>query len=638
MKPDRADAEDCIIEFKDFSFKYRAQQEPTLFDISLKVRRGEKVLITGPSGCGKSTIVHCINGLIPASFDGDMTGTLTVDGLSPKKEGVFGMSKKVGTVLQDTDGQFIGLTVAEDLAFALENDDRPQEELFSKVDEVAKIVDMGKFLKHSPSELSGGQKQRVSRGGVLVDDVDILLFDEPLANLDPATGKTTVELIDKICRERNITVIIIEHRLEDVLWRDVDRIVVMNEGRIIADEAPDELLCTDTLTGIGVREPLYVTAIKHAGCSISPEDHPQHIESMNVWPYRAEVRRWFEETKIPRPANENPPALEVRDLSFSYNQGEPVLQDVSFTVKKGEMMAIVGKNGAGKSTLSSLICGFYSPSKGSILLNGSDISPLSIKERGEKIGLVMQSPNQMISKPMISEEVGLGLSVRGVPQEEITRRVNETLKICGLYPMRNWPVNALSFGQKKRVCIASILVMNPEIIILDEPTAGQDFRHYTEIMEFLKKLNEEMGLTIIMITHDMHLMLEYTDRALVLSEGRLLADDTPAKILTDEETAAKACLKKTSLYDLAVKCGIDPPDEFVTRFIGYERAMRESGGASAGAQQGTPHSAAENTGTAADAQQGTPHSAAENMGASAGAKQGTPHSAAENMGAERQGR
>jgi len=563
-----------IIEFSDFSFKYRAQQEPTLKHINLKVRSGEKILITGPSGCGKSTIVHCINGLIPQSFAGEITGTLTVDGVTPKEEGVFGMSKHVGTVLQDTDGQFIGLTVAEDLAFSLENDNRPQSELFDKVDEVAHIVGMEKFLKHSPSELSGGQKQRVSMGGVLVDDVKVLLFDEPLANLDPATGKTTVGLIDQICRSKDITVIIIEHRLEDVLYRDVDRIVVMNEGEIIADRSPDELLCGDTLNEIGVREPLYVTAIKHAGCTIRPEDHPQHIKSMNVDPYKEKVCRWFEETAIPQKENDRPMALQIQHVSFSYNQGEPVLQDVSFDVRKGEMMAIVGKNGAGKSTLSSLVCGFIQPDSGSILLNGKDITPLSIKERGEKIGMVMQSPNQMISKPMISEEVGLGLAVRGVPQEEITERVNRILSICGLYPMRNWPVSALSFGQKKRVSIASILVMDPEIIILDEPTAGQDFRHYTEIMEFLKKLNEEMGLTIIMITHDMHLMLEYTDRAVVLAEGHLLADDTPARILTDQAIADKACLKKTSLYDLSLKCGIAQPDEFVNRFIGYERAQR----------------------------------------------------------------
>ncbi len=596
---------DPIISFENYTFQYRQQQEPTLFDINLKVYPGQKILITGPSGCGKSTLAHCINGLIPGSWPGKSTGTLTVDGVDPQKEGVFGMSKHVGTVLQDTDGQFIGLTVAEDLAFALENDGVSQEEMFERVDRVSDIVDMKSFMHHAPTELSGGQKQRVSMGGVLVDNVKILLFDEPLANLDPATGKHTIELIDEICKSQNVTAIIIEHRLEDVLYRNVDRIVVVNDGRIVADETPDDLLCTDTLERMGVREPLYVTAIKHAlaeqgmkndvpgeagtmgGASkealeesgealtkIRPADHPQHIESMNVEPYKAAVQKWFRETYLPQHTNENPYALEVSHLSFSYNMGESVLRDIDFKVRKGEMISIVGKNGAGKSTLSSLICGFNTPLEGRILLNGEDIAPLSIKERGEKIGLVMQSPNQMISKPMISEEVGLGLTVRGVPEEEVTRRVNETLKICGLYQMRNWPVSALSFGQKKRVSIASILVMNPEILILDEPTAGQDYRHYTEIMEFLKRLNEEMGLTIIMITHDMHLMLEYTDRAIVLADGQMITDDTPAHVLTNEKISDRAYLKKTSLYDLAVKCGIQDPGEFADRFISYERQHR----------------------------------------------------------------
>ena len=568
---------DPIIEFRDFSFKYKSQTEPTLTDINLKIYPGEKVLIAGPSGSGKSTLAHCINALIPCSLPGEIQGSLTVDGMTPAAEGVFGMSKKVGTVLQDTDGQFIGLTVAEDIAFALENDAVSREDMYAKVDEAARLTDMTDYMKHSPNELSGGQKQRVSMAGVLVDDVDILLFDEPLANLDPATGKYTISLIDDIMKRRDVTVVIIEHRLEDVLYKDVDRIVVIGEGRIVADMTPDELLASDVLIREGIREPLYITALKHAGVEIKAEDRPQHVDTMNVLPYAVELRSWFKSTGRDKADVSDEKILEVKDLRFSYIEGESVLKGVSFDVRKGEMISLVGQNGAGKSTLSSIICGFIKPDSGSILLSGRDISPLSVSERGERIGLVMQSPGQMISKPMIREEVGLGLAVRGVPQAEIDSRVEETLKICGLYPYRNWPVGALSFGQKKRVTIASILVMKPEIMILDEPTAGQDYRRYTEIMEFLKRLNEDMGLTIIMITHDMHLMLEYTDRALVLTGGRLIADAPPSEVLTDKATSEAAYLKRTSLYDLAVRCGIEPPSEFVQRFIGYERGLRQKG-------------------------------------------------------------
>lgn len=566
-----------IIEFKDYTFKYRSQVEPTLRDINLSIYPGEKVLIVGPSGSGKSTIAHCINGLVPFSFTGESSGTLRVKGEEPAKLGVFGMSKIVGTVLQDTNGQFIGLTVAEDIAFALENDMIPQDEMYRRVEQAAQVVEADALLENAPWELSGGQKQRVSMAGVMVDDVEILLFDEPLANLDPATGKRAIDLIDKISKERKSTIVIIEHRLEDVLYRDVDRIIVVGDGRIAADMKPDELLAGDILTRQGIREPLYITALKHAGCILKPQSRLQHIETMQLEAYKQQLKHWFSNAGYRKENKTEECVLSVKNLYFSYVEGKPVLQHIHFDIHKGEMVSIVGKNGAGKSTLAGIICGFMKPVRGSILLNGEDVSGKTIKERGEKIGLVMQSPGQMISKPMIYDEVALGLAVRGVPEEEIRERVYRTLKICGLYPFRNWPISALSYGQKKRVTIASILVMDPEVIILDEPTAGQDYRHYTEIMEFLKDINERCGITIIMITHDMHLMLEYTDRAIVISDGHLLTDDTPAKVLTNEMIADKAYLKKTSLYDLAVRCGLESPSEFVERFIHYERELREGG-------------------------------------------------------------
>ena len=564
-----------IIEFSNFSFKYRAQQEPTLKDINLKIYPGEKILIVGQSGSGKSTLAHCLNALIPCSYTGDMGGTLRVCGEEPAKLGVFGMSQKVGTVLQDTDGQFIALTVGEDIAFALENDTVPQEEMFEKVKDVSAKLELGSFLESSPGALSGGQKQRVSLGGVMVCDVQILLFDEPLANLDPATGKRTIALIDDIMKQEEMTVVIIEHRLEDVLYRDVDRVVLMDSGRIVADMHPDELLCTDLLVNSGIREPLYISALKNCGVTLLPESHPQHIETMDVLPYKDRVCKWFKGAGDKKPDSLGSELLSVKNLGFSYDGDRTILDDVSFSIKKGEMVALVGKNGAGKSTLASVICGFYQPTKGEILLKGKNISALSVKERGDKIGFCMQSPNQMISKPMIYDEVALGLRARNAPDVIIKEKVEDALKICGLYPFRNWPVSALSFGQKKRVSIASILVMSPEMLILDEPTAGQDYKHYTEIMEFIMSIRKTLNITIVMITHDMHLMLEYTDRTLVLADGRLLMDAAPSEILTRDDICDKAYLKRTSLYDLAVKCGIDNTDVFVSRFIEDERSRRK---------------------------------------------------------------
>ena len=566
-----------IISFRNFSFQYRAQKRPTLTDIDLEIYPGERVLIAGPSGSGKSTLAGCINGLNPFSNPGECTGTLTVDGVDAPHSSIFELSAHVGTVLQDPDGQFIGLTVGEDIAFALENSCTPQDEMHAITRHAAELVGIENHLGYAPHELSGGQKQRVSLAGVMVDQVKILLFDEPLANLDPATGKQAIELIDEIQKKTDTTVLIIEHRLEDVLWRNVDRIVLVNGGTILADLRPDELLSGSLLAENGIREPLYVTALRYAGVDITPDKHPAHVDSLVLDDTDTQkLRDWF--TARPRPAAqpEREPLLEVKGLCFGYQKGQQTLRDVSFSIGKGEMVSIVGRNGAGKSTLSKLICGFEAPDAGEIFLNGKPLAEENIRRRAQHIGYVMQNPNQMISKTMIYDEVALGLQRSGLTEEQIREKVEATLRVCGLYPFRNWPISALSFGQKKRVTIASVLVLDPELILLDEPTAGQDFRHYTDIMEFLRGLNAR-GVTVVMITHDMHLMLEYTRRALVFCDGRLIADRTAAAVLCDPALVEQAALKETSLYTLANRCGIAPAQEFVERFIEQDREVREGG-------------------------------------------------------------
>ena len=566
---------EVLISFQDFGFQYTAQAEPTLFHINLDIHRGEKVLIAGPSGCGKSTLAHCINGLIPASYPGKITGSLTVKGVDAQKQGLFSLSKTVGTVLQDSDGQFIGLTVAEDIAFALENDCVERDEMHRIVEKAADLVDIRSVLGHAPHEISGGQKQRVGLAGVMVGQVDVLLFDEPLANLDPATGKQAIELIDEIQQKTGCAVIIIEHRLEDVLHRHVDRVVLMGDGKIVFDGTPDDLLCSALLRDSGIREPLYVTALKYAGVTLTPDMHPASLRDLSLTPEQQDtVRNWFLQIPSPEQLPARPLLLDAKDVDFTYSGGHHALKGVSVSIYKGEMLSIVGTNGAGKSTFSKTICGFETPQSGKLTLNGEDLAHLSIKERADKIGYVMQNPNQMISCTMIYDEVALGLRNRGVPEEEIRSRVEETLKTCGLYPFRNWPVSALSYGQKKRVTIASILVLRPEILILDEPTAGQDFYHYTEIMEFLRQLNRQ-GVTIILITHDMHLMLEYTPRAVVFHDGTIICDTSAAQVLNTPDIVKQAHLKETSLYHLAQQCGITPPEEFTRRFIAWDQEARK---------------------------------------------------------------
>ena len=562
-----------IIEFQHFSFKYFSQAEPTLHDINLKIYPGEKILIVGPSGSGKSTLGYCVNGLIPFSYTGEIKGGLTINGVDTEQLNIFELSKTVGTVLQDSDGQFVGLTAGEDIAFALENDNIPHTVMHERVERVAEMVDMQDLLASSPFELSGGQKQRTSLAGVMIDDVDILLFDEPLANLDPATGKTAIEIIDDIQKRSDKTVIIIEHRLEDVLHRDIDRVLVMYDGRIIADMDAHALVSSQVLKECGIREPLYVTALKYAGVKVTSDICPGYITTLKTKLSADALIAWHRSIPVDDRHNSRPSILRIEDISFSYDGIRTVLEDINIDIREGEMISLVGKNGAGKSTLSKLLCGFEKEDRGRIFYKGEDIEDKTIKERAEIIGVVLQNPNQMISKPLIYDEVALGLRFRNVPEDQIEARVEKVLKICGLAPFTDWPISALSYGQKKRVTIASILVLNPNILILDEPTAGQDFRHYTEIMEFLVEINK-LGVTIILITHDMHLMLEYTPRAVVLAGGRIIADTAASVVLTDAQIIKQANLKETSLYNLAQMAGIPDGTHFVQGFIDYERKLK----------------------------------------------------------------
>ncbi len=562
-----------IVEFKNFGFQYKSQTKATLYNINLTIFKGEKILLLGPSGSGKSTLVNCINGLNPFSYEGTITGSCKIAGIETKDASIFALSRVVGTVLQDSDAQFVGLSVGEDIAFALENESVPRKEMIFKVQKASEIVGMEDYLLHVPYELSGGQKQKVALAGVIHDNVDLLIFDEPLAALDPRMGMYAVDLIDHIHREEKKTILIIEHRLEDVLYRPVDRIVLMNEGRIVFDGIPDGLLASGLLPEYGIREPLYIMAMKYAGCELSEGQNLSDINTVDLEHFKDKLikQQKLEWKKyIPKPGNE---ILKVQEVSYSYGDNE-VLKDVSLSVRKGEKLAFVGKNGAGKSTMAKLICGIIRPSRGKIYMGGKNYLNLSIKEIGEKIGYVMQNPNQMLVKNMIKEEVELALTLRGKNRAEIDEAVKKTLKMCGLYGMRNWPVSAVSYGQKKRITIASILVMEPEIIILDEPTAGQDYFHYTEIMDFLDELNKEYGVTIIFITHDMHLAIQYTDRAVVFTEGELIADDSVYRVLSSNEVIGKANLKQTSLYTLAKRLELDP-EEYIEHFIACERMRKE---------------------------------------------------------------
>ncbi|MGU3236822.1 DUF3744 domain-containing protein [Photobacterium damselae subsp. piscicida] len=589
------------IVFDNFTFKYWALEKPTLKNINLTINKGEKIVIVGPSGSGKSTLKNinltinkgekivivgpsgsgkstlgqCLNGLIPHAIKGDCSGTLTINGQDTQKLKLDDCTSMVGTVLQDTDGQFVGLSVGEDIAFVLENQMIEQKEMHNIVQATADMMDLTSIIDLSPFDLSGGQKQRVSLAGVMVDDVEILLFDEPLASLDPKTGKAAIEIIDDLHQKTGKTVIIIEHRLEDVLHRPVDRIIMMERGEIVADLTPNQLLASSLLTEHGIREPLYLTALKEAGCDITEQDNPAYFNQMPLEKFKPQVEHWFTQAKLPEHQTSQEVLLSLNNLAYSYDGERQTLQNVSFDVHKGEFVAVLGKNGSGKSTLTRLIMGVLEPDQGTICLNGEDLTNSTIFERSQRIGVVMQNPNHMISHHMIFDEVASGLRNRGMAEEIVEEKVYAMLELCGLGRYRDWPIDALSYGQKKRVTIATILVLEPELLILDEPTAGQDYHHYTMMMEFVKELNQKLGITIMIVSHDMHLVLEYTDRAVVICDSELLADEAVNSVFSQPELLDKANLTVTSLYSLAQAMGIERIDNFIRCFIEHEARTKQ---------------------------------------------------------------
>lgn len=563
----------ALVSFEDFSFRYKSQQKPTLKNINLQIYEGEKILILGASGSGKSTLGYCINGLIPNRFSGEINGSCTVVGRDISAASVFTLSQHIGSVLQDSDAQFVGLSVGEDIAFSLENQNIPRKQMLEKVRASAKTVGIEDQLDLLPYSLSGGQKQRASIAGILHEDIDLILFDEPLAALDPHMGKVTVELIEKLNQQHKKTIVIIEHRLEDVLHRGVDRIVLMDKGEIVVAGTVDELLRSNYLREFGIREPLYISALKNMYGGLKQQTNLGHLDTIDLKLYNDKTVESVHVKDTKEPSNEE--ILAFNQIDFGYEE-DSLIHIEHLSIKKGERISLIGENGAGKSTLAKLSTGVLRPKNGEIYVNGKNYEMLTIQEIAKEVGYVMQNPNQMLVKDTVYEEVAYALQLREYDNEEINVRTERILKLTDLFKMRNWPISALSYGQKKRLSVAVVLVLEPKCLILDEPTAGQDYANYREIMEFVDRLNREQQTAILFITHDMHLALEYTDRAIVLSEGKVLSDTNVFDTLNDSSIISKAGLKRTSIFDFAEQLNIDGK-EFLKQFIFSERSIYKNG-------------------------------------------------------------
>ena len=560
----------ALIQFINFSFQYQSQEEPTLKNINLEIFPGEKILILGPSGSGKSTLGQCINGLIPNQYKGTIQGDCLINGKSIKSTSIFELSKDVGTVLQDSDAQFVGLSVGEDIAFVLENQARPKTEMIELVSKAAQKVGVHNQLDLLPYSLSGGQKQRASIAGILHEDIEVLLLDEPLAALDPHMGQVMIELVDDLNKNEGKTIVLIEHRLEEVLHRPIDRIVLMNKGEIVAVHTPDELLNSSLLSQYGIREPLYLSALKHLYGGLNQTQQLTSLDTIDLSAYQA--THFTPYLQPVEQVSKASPIIQLQNIQFGYGT-KPLITIDNLTIHQGERIALVGHNGSGKTTFAKLLTGVVQPQSGQIIRQGN---PTSIQEIGQLIGYVMQNPNQMLVTSTVLDEVQLALNYRQIDPEEKKRLVQEALEVTGLYSKRHWPISALSYGQKKRLSVASVLVTKPKCLILDEPTAGQDYAHYRDMMEFINRLNRNHGITIIFITHDMHLALEYTDRGLVMESGKIIADDVTLRILDNDDLIERASLKKTSIFNLAHRLNQDI-EPFVHTFIYKEGEVAQHG-------------------------------------------------------------
>jgi energy-coupling factor transport system ATP-binding protein len=511
---------------QDVTFRYRDRQEPAIENISINVKAGEMLLIAGASGCGKTTLIRCINGLIPRSYKGDLKGQITLHGQDTSKYTLARISQSIGTVLQDPERQILGTKVLNEVAFGLENLSLSRPEILERIDQALDYLGISHLRDRETFSLSGGEKQKVALSGVLAMRPSILLLDEPLASLDPASAKETLSIIRRMVDE-GMTVLLIEHRVEDVLKISPDCAMYMDQGKIRYLGSTEGLI-----NSVDYHE------IKMPAAMI--------IEQAKNKPKPLDIQFTPAESEL-----EDEVLVKFQDVSFSYDQEVDVLKSVNLNIKRGDVIAVLGSNGAGKTTLVKHAIGLLKPKNGTVLVKGRDTNDLSIAQIAYTLGYVFQSPSHMLFAPTVHEELSFGPKNLGHQAEEIEKEVSEAIQIVNLQGMEKDPPLALSFGQQKRVSIAAILAMRSRILVMDEPTAGQDYKNYMDFMDAILELpNFE---AILFITHDIDLAVIYANRVLLVKEGQIVADGPPKEVLNDIERLVDSSLIPTSLLQTNLK-------------------------------------------------------------------------------------
>ncbi len=516
---------ELTLQITDLSFRYRSREIHAISDISLQLKPGELVLIAGPSGCGKTTLARCINGLIPHSYKGEMSGQITVSGKDTSGMTLSQIARNIGTVLQDPERQILGTKVVNEVAFGLENLGLPREEIIVRVNAAMERLRILDLRDRETFNLSGGEKQKVALAGVLAIEPKLLLLDEPLASLDPASAQDALRMIRELA-DGGMAVLIVEHRVEAVLKINPDRILFMQDGRVQYDGPAERL--SKAVNYREVKLPAQLI-IKRAAQEPQPDaTHPPGLAAPE------------------RTSSE--PLVRFEHVSFGYEEGNNVLHNINLEIYQGDIIAVLGPNGAGKTTLVKQAIGLLKPVEGAIWVDGKDTREISVAQVAKTLGYVFQSPSHMLFAPSVREELAFGPKNIGYPPEEIEKEVQEAIKIMNLSGMEADPPLALSFGQQKRVSIAAILAMKSRILVMDEPTAGQDYRNYMGFMDAI--LQVPNFASILFITHDIDMAVVFANRVLLVSDGRLIADGPPQEVLADYDRLRDSRLVPTSLLDL----------------------------------------------------------------------------------------
>lgn len=504
------------------SFRYREREELAIKDISLHLEAGEVLLIAGASGCGKTTLARVINGLIPRSYKGEMTGQILIHGQDTIGMSLAKISQNVGTVLQDPERQILGTKVINEVAFGLENAGMSRDEIIDRAEGSMEYLKIAGLRDRDTFNLSGGEKQKVALAGVLAMEPSLLLLDEPLASLDPASALDALGLMRELADE-GIAVLIVEHRVEDVLKISPDRMLFMVDGEVVYEGSTAGV--AQSVDYHEVKLPARIVMERAAA-----DPPPERIE--------------FLPGKVPG----DEPLVRFEQVSFFYEEGRDVLQDINLTIDAGDIIAILGPNGAGKTTLVKHAIGLLKPKSGNVYVEGKDTRDLSVAEIASTLGYVFQSPSHMLFAPSVRDELTFGPSNLGHPSEEIEKEVQTSIDIMNLSGMEENPPLALSFGQQKRVSIAAILAMGSKILVMDEPTAGQDYKNYMDFMDSILQLPSFES--ILFITHDVDLAVVYANRVILLNEGRLVGDGKPQEVLSNYEHLEGWRLVPTSLLDV----------------------------------------------------------------------------------------